>query len=189
MKVENNQELINYYLKFCKRRKVHFKEVWIKTVFKRILNRDSAVKEAIESEGVFLKYELGKLNEFIKDEKIEREKLIDFKCSLTVYKEEGVGRIGFIMVYVALMLMTINIITRYLPISKDLVWLNAIFEVSAFIILSLVMLERGGISSRLSASLQLVAIIDRWLEINPGNKGGLDKAMFSRLPIRNRLQH
>lgn len=186
MKIENNQELTNYYLKFCKHRKMHFKEVWIKTVFKRILNRDSAVKKAIDSESIFLKDELGKLNEFIKDENIEREELIDFKCSLTVYKEEGVGRIGFIMIYVALMLMTANIIAKYLPTSKELAWMSAIFEVSTFLTLSLVMLERGGISSRLSASLQLVAIIDRWLEINPGNK---NKATFSRLASRNKLRY
>ncbi len=167
MNIENHEDLAEYYLVFCKYRQKHFKENWVKAAFKRILNRDSAVKEAVESEGSFLKNQLGDLSDLVESKGIERASLIDFKCSLALYKEEGVGRIGFIMVYVAMMLMTVKIVSSYLEVLKDTPSLEVFFEVSIFAVLSAIMLERGGLASRLSASLQLVTVIDRWLELNP----------------------
>jgi hypothetical protein len=167
MGAEKNTLLTNYYLDFCQYRKKHFDGYWKESVFKRILNRDSAVKEAVEAERIFLNAQLKQFSDLVDLKGIERECIIDFKCSLALYREEGAGRIGFIMIYVALMLMTVKIISKHLGVFEEALSLEILFEVSIFSVLSAVLLERGGISSRLSASLQLVTVIDRWLELNP----------------------
>lgn len=155
-----------YFLNFCKERKIFFKKYWVSTFFGRIINRDSTVQQLLNVEIYFETEAYSGFSLLVQDRVISRENVVDYSSSLKVFKDEITNRNTFIIINVAILTILVKLIDTHVLDGQVEIFVNAFYFIISIFVIGL-LLERDGLSKRGAAATQLITIIDKWLTKNP----------------------
>ncbi len=167
MKKKAKDLFLEYFIQFCNERGIQYRRYWIKGFIGRIFNRDSSARATLGGEIDQLPTMVDEFTRFVKENKVKRKEVVEFLDVLKVHKEEYLGRLGFLLVFGAMLaiggkVVALSIEPGMTEVQKDNFGFAYYGVLGIFLIGALI--ERDGIVKRSSASAQLVIVIERWLK-------------------------
>ena len=167
MNLKTKNILQDYFIKFCHERRAQYWRYWTKGVISRIFNRDKSVELTLGGEIDHVPVMAYEFNRLVKENKIKRHNVEDFLDALKIHKEEYVNRLGFLLVFGAMLALASKVIALFIEpnmtVAQKGIFSFAYYAVIAIFLIG-ALIERDGIVKRSSAAAQLIIIVERWLK-------------------------
>lgn len=167
MRVQAKTLLVDYFLLFCSERRSQYWRYWTKGIVGRIFNKDKSVRLTLGGEIDQLPVMISNFDRYVEENGVKPREVIEFLDDLKIHKEEYLGRLGFLLVFGAMVAIGGKIVA--LSIEPELTALQqenfgfAYYSVLGVFLFG-ALIERDGIVKRSSASSQLIIVIERWLK-------------------------
>lgn len=167
MRVKAKNLLEDYFLFFCSERRSQYWRYWTKGIVSRIFNRDKSVRLTLGGEIDQLPGMISKFDRYVAENKVKTREVSEFLDALKIHKEEYLGRLGFLLVFGAMLaiggkIVALSIEPGMTVLQKENFGFAYYGVLGVFLFGALI--ERDGIVKRSSASSQLIIVIERWIK-------------------------